>query len=197
MGPRFPENGFTKIQMMSFFSPNLLSCTKRHMFWAGKKKNRIDGRCQAAWGDSETERQKRIFPSCDMVACSFFALSLFRENEGLYVTRPAVQMSYGSLGKKVSLNTTKIPCQKNILHPSEWGTSGVLCLTACIKKDGLMMHKAFFLTLSILSLAGRCWALATELGAVPAALIHRHSKEDLDRGISTDRNQCFACWLSC
>lgn len=56
-----------------------------------------------------------------------------------------------------------------------------------------MMHKAFFLTLSILSLAGRCWALATELGAVPAALIHRHSKEDLDRGISTDRNQCFAC----
>lgn len=133
-----------------------------------KKKNRIDGRCQATWGDSETECQNRIFPSCDMVACSFFALSLFRENEGLYVTCPAVQMSYGSLGKKVSLNMTKIPCQKNILHPSEWGTTGVSWLTSCIKKDGLMMHKAFFLTLSILSLAGRCcshghWPLSWEL----------------------------------
>lgn len=116
MGPRFPENGFTKIQMMSFFFTQSSLMHKEAYVLSWKKKNRIDGRCQAAWGDSETERQKRIFPSCDMVACSFFALSLFRENEGLYVTRPAVQMSYGSLGKKVSLNTTKIPCQKK--HPA-------------------------------------------------------------------------------
>lgn len=166
-----------------------------------KEKYRIDGRCQAAWGDSETESQNRIFSSCDMVACRFFCTVPL---QGEWRTVCNVSNCIDELwlpGEKSITKYDKDTMPKNTLHPSEWGTSGVSCLTACIKKDGLMMHKAFLLTLSILSLAGHCCShghrpltreLFWQLWFTGTA-----KRGGAWWGNQHDRNQCFACWLSC
>jgi len=83
-GPRFPENGLTKIQMMSFVVQSCLMHEEAYVL-SWKEKYHIGGRCQAAQGDAESETQNQIFLSCDTVTCSVSAPSLLGEDAELYV----------------------------------------------------------------------------------------------------------------
>lgn len=83
-GPQFSENGLTKMQMMSFIVQSCLMHEGAHVL-SWKEKYRIDGRCQAAQGDAESETPDHVFLSCDIVTCSVSALSLLGEDAELYV----------------------------------------------------------------------------------------------------------------
>lgn len=82
--PQFPENGLTMIQMMSFVVQSCLMHEEAYVLsWKGKY--RIDGRCQLAHGDAESETQN-FFLSCDIVTWSVSAPFLLGEDAGLYCT---------------------------------------------------------------------------------------------------------------
>lgn len=65
-GPQFPENGLTKKQMMSFVVQSCLMREEAYVL-SWKEKYHIDGRCQAAQGDAESEIQNDFFLLCDIV----------------------------------------------------------------------------------------------------------------------------------
>lgn len=117
--------------MMSLIVQSCLMHEEAHVL-SWREKYHIDGRCQTAQGDAESETWNQIFLLCNVVTCSVSALSLLQEYAEL---SNSVSHFVDELLLSREENTIKHEIgtmPEMVLHPSNSVAGRVSCLTACI-----------------------------------------------------------------